>query len=195
MIAPFYKAGAFSEETSLVLAFVLGLGFGWFLERAGFGSAKKLTSQFYGNDMSVFKVMFTAIITAMAGVTLLSAMGVLDRSQIYLVPTFLVPQLVGGLIFGVGFITGGYCPGTCIAGIATGHKDAAMYGLGMLVGVLAFSALFPSIEPLTQVTSMGKLTLADLFGLSYGTLTVLVVLIAVGGFVGATVIERRLAAR
>jgi len=195
MIAPFYKAGAFSEETSLVLAFALGLGFGWFLERAGFGSAKKLTSQFYGNDMSVFKVMFTAIITAMAGVTLLSAMGVLDRSQIYLVPTFLVPQLVGGLIFGVGFITGGYCPGTCIAGIATGHKDAAMYGLGMLVGVLAFSALFPSIEPLTQVTSMGKLTLADLFGLSYGTLTVLVVLIAVGGFVGATVIERRLAAR
>ncbi|MFO1197010.1 MAG: DUF6691 family protein [Burkholderiaceae bacterium] len=195
MIAPFYKAGAFSEETSLVLAFVLGLGFGWFLERAGFGSAKKLTSQFYGNDMSVFKVMFTAIITAMAGVTLLSAMGVLDRSQIYLVPTFLVPQLVGGLIFGVGFITGGYCPGTCIAGIATGHKDAAMYGLGMLVGVLAFSALFPSIEPLTQVTSMGKLTLSDLFGLSYGTLTVLVVLIAVGGFVGATVIERRLAAR
>ena len=129
MIAPFYKAGAFSEETSLVLAFALGLGFGWFLERAGFGSAKKLTSQFYGNDMSVFKVMFTAIITAMAGVTLLSAMGVLDRSQIYLVPTFLVPQLVGGLIFGVGFITGGYCPGTCIAGIATGHKDAAMYGL------------------------------------------------------------------
>ncbi len=195
MIAPFYKAGAFSEETSLVLAFALGLGFGWFLERAGFGSAKKLTSQFYGNDMSVFKVMFTAIITAMAGVTLLSAMGVLDRSQIYLVPTFLVPQLVGGLIFGVGFITGGYCPGTCIAGIATGHKDAAMYGLGMLVGVLAFSALFPSIEPLTQVTSMGKLTLSDLFGLSYGTLTVLVVLIAVGGFVGATVIERRLAAR
>ena len=195
MIAPFYKAGAFSEETSLVLAFALGLGFGWFLERAGFGSAKKLTSQFYGNDMSVFKVMFTAIITAMAGVTLLSAMGVLDRSQIYLVPTFLVPQLVGGLIFGVGFITGGYCPGTCIAGIATGHKDAAMYGLGMLVGVLAFSALFPSIEPLTQVTSMGKLTLSDLFGLSYGTLTVLVVLIAVGGFVGATVVERRLAAR
>lgn len=195
MIAPFYKAGAFSEETSLVLAFALGLGFGWFLERAGFGSAKKLTSQFYGNDMSVFKVMFTAIITAMAGVTLLSAMGVLDRSQIYLVPTFLVPQLVGGLIFGVGFITGGYCPGTCIAGIATGHKDAVMYGLGMLVGVLAFSALFPSIEPLTQVTSMGKLTLSDLFGLSYGTLTVLVVLIAVGGFVGATVIERRLAAR
>ena len=195
MIAPFYKAGAFSEETSLVLAFALGLGFGWFLERAGFGSAKKLTSQFYGNDMSVFKVMFTAIITAMAGVTLLSAMGVLVRSQIYLVPTFLVPQLVGGLIFGVGFITGGYCPGTCIAGIATGHKDAAMYGLGMLVGVLAFSALFPSIEPLTQVTSMGKLTLSDLFGLSYGTLNVLVVLIAVGGFVGATVIERRLAAR
>ena len=195
MIAPLYKAGAFSAETSLIVAFVLGTGFGWFLERAGFGSARKLTAQFYGSDMSVFKVMFTAIVTAMIGVTLLSAMGVLDRSQIYLVPTFVLPQLVGGLIFGVGFIVGGYCPGTCIAAMATGHKDAAMFALGMLGGVFLFSEAFPSIEAATEATPMGQLTLADLLGVSYGTLTVAVVIMAVAGFAGASWVEKRLAQR
>jgi hypothetical protein len=193
MMAPFYKAGAFSAETSLIVAFVLGLGFGWFLERAGFGSAKKLTSQFYGNDMTVFKVMFTAIVTAMVGVWVLSSIGVLDRSQIYLVPTYLVPQLVGGLIFGVGFLVGGYCPGTCVVAMATGHKDAVAFALGMLLGVLAFSELFPSIEGFTEATSLGQVTLSDVFGLSYGALTAVVLVVAIGAFAGATAIERKLA--
>jgi hypothetical protein len=69
MSAPFYKLGAFGDETSLVVAFLVGIGFGFALERAGFGSAKKLVSQFYLDDLAVFKVMFTAIVTAMLGVT------------------------------------------------------------------------------------------------------------------------------
>ena len=118
-------------------------------------------------------------------------MGFLDRSQIFLVPTFVVPQLVGGLIFGVGFIVGGYCPGTCVVGMATGHKDAAMFALGMLGGVLAYSEAEPALAGFMALTSMGKLTLADLWGVSYGTLTVLTAIIAVAGFAGATWIERR----
>ena len=173
----------------------IGFAFGATLEMAGFGDARKLAGQFYFRELTVLKVMFTAIIVAAAGLIAADAAGFMKLADIFIPTTFFWATLVGGGMVGAGMAIGGYCPGTCIAGIATGHKDAAMYGLGMLVGVLAFSALFPSIEPLTQVTSMGKLTLSDLFGLSYGTLTVLVVLIAVGGFVGATVIERRLAAR
>ena len=63
MNAPFFKFGLFGDDMSLVAAFVIGIGFGFFLERAGFGSAKKLTAQFYFTDLAVFKVMFTAIIT------------------------------------------------------------------------------------------------------------------------------------
>ena len=111
-MAPFYKYGFFGDEMSLILAFVLGTGFGFFLERAGFGSARKLAAQFYLYDMSVFKVMFTAIVTAMLGVTYLGWLGWLDLSLVYLVPTHLVPQIVGGLVLGVGFVVGGYCPGT-----------------------------------------------------------------------------------
>ena len=89
MMAPLLKYGVFSADTGLIVAFVLGLGFGFALERAGFGSARKLVSQFYLDDLSVFKVMFTAIVTAMLGVTYLSWIGFLDLSRVYLVPTFL----------------------------------------------------------------------------------------------------------
>ena len=91
MMAPFFKYGMFGDETSLVLAFLIGIGFGFFLERAGFGSARKLVSQFYLNDLAVFKVMFTAIVTAMLGVTYLAWIGWLDLSLVYLVPTYLLP--------------------------------------------------------------------------------------------------------
>ncbi len=122
MMAPLLKYGVFGSETSLVFAFLIGLGFGFALERAGFGSARKLVSQFYLSDLAVFKVMFTAIVTAMLGVTYLAWIGVLNLSLVYLVPTFLLPQVVGGLILGVGFVVGGYCPGTALAATATGPR-------------------------------------------------------------------------
>jgi hypothetical protein len=93
MSAPFYKFGLFGEEASLLVAFVIGIGFGFFLERAGFGSARKLVSQFYLDDLAVFKVMFTAIVTAMLGLTYLGWMGLLDLRLVYLVPTWLWPQI------------------------------------------------------------------------------------------------------
>ena len=128
MIAPFFKFGMFGDEPSLVVAFLIGIGFGFFLERAGFGSARKLVSQFYLNDLAVFKVMFTAIVTAMLGVTYLAWMGWLDLSLVYLVPTYLVPQIVGGLILGVGLrrrrilsghVGGGHGDGHALTGWST----------------------------------------------------------------------------
>ena len=107
MNAPLYQHGLFGESTSLVFALTIGLGFGFALERAGFGSGRKLAAQFYLTDLTVFKVMFSAIVTAMVGLYILSRIGVLDLSLIYHLPTYLVPQLVGGLLFGVGFVVGG----------------------------------------------------------------------------------------
>ena len=81
MMAPFYKLGAFGDEAALLIAFVVGIGFGFFLERAGFGSARKLVAQFYLRDLAVFKVMFSAIVTAMLGLTYLAWTGYLDLSR------------------------------------------------------------------------------------------------------------------
>lgn len=188
--APFYKLGMFGDDASLAAALLLGLGFGFFLERAGFGSARKLTAQFYFTDMSVLKVMFTAIVTAMVGVWALSAIGWLDLSKVYLTPTFLLPQAIGGLVFGVGFIVGGYCPGTCVAGMATGRVDAGVFALGMLAGIAAFSETFDALfAGWAEATPLGALTLPKAFGLPYGALVLAIVLGALGAFVLAERVE------
>jgi hypothetical protein len=190
MMTPLYKYGFFGEEFSLLVAFVLGLGFGFFLERAGFGSARKLAAQFYLYDMSVVKVMFTAIVTAMLGVTYLGWIGWLDLDLVYLVPTFLGPQIVGGLVLGVGFVVGGYCPGTSVAALATGRIDALVYALGIFTGTFAYAEVYPSIKDLVNANPMGQVTLPEVFGLPWGLVVFAVVVIAVVGFWGATKIER-----
>lgn len=195
MSAPFYKLGGFGDETSLVLAFLIGIGFGFFLERAGFGSAKKLVSQFYLDDLAVFKVMFTAIVTAMLGVTYLAWVGTLDLSLVYLVPTFWIAQVVGGLVLGVGFVVGGYCPGTSIAATATGRLDGLVFVLGFAAGTLGFALAFPLAKGLYTAGELGTRTLPQVTGLPYGVLVFAVVLMAVGGFAGATWVEKQMAAR
>lgn len=190
MMTPLYKYGFFGEEFSLLVAFALGLSFGFFLERAGFGSARKLAAQFYLYDMSVFKVMFTAIVTAMLGVTYLGWIGFLDLDLVYLVPTHLGPQIVGGLVLGVGFVVGGYCPGTSVAALATGRIDAMLYALGIFAGTFAYAEVYPAIKGFVNSDPMGQVTLPEVFGLPWGLVVFAVVLIAVVGFWGATKIER-----
>ena len=190
MMTPLFKYGLFGEEFSLLVAFVLGLGFGFFLERAGFGSARKLAAQFYLYDMSVFKVMFTAIVTAMLGVTYLGWIGWLDLGLVYLVPTYLGPQIVGGLVLGVGFVVGGYCPGTSVASLATGRVDAMLYALGIFAGTFVYAEVYPAIKGFVNADAMGQVTLPEVLGLPYGVVVFAVVVIAVVGFWGATWIER-----
>jgi hypothetical protein len=194
MMAPFLKYGMFGEDTSLVLAFLIGIGFGFFLERAGFGSARKLVSQFYLNDLAVFKVMFTAIVTAMLGVTYLGWIGWLDLSLVYLVPTYLLPQVVGGLILGAGFVVGGYCPGTSVAATATGRVDGLLYVLGIFAGMFTFAEIYPWLKGFYLSGSGEALTLPGTFGLPYGVVVFAVVLMAIGGFYGAGLLEKKFAA-
>ena len=192
MSAPFYKYGMFGDEMSLVLAFVLGIGFGFFLERAGFGSARKLAAQFYLYDMSVFKVMFTAIVTALLGVTYLGWIGLLDLSQVYLVPTHLGPQLLGGLVLGIGFVIGGYCPGTSVAALATGRFDALVYALGIFAGTILYAEAYPRTKEFVNADAMGQVTLPEVLNVPWGMLVFAVVLVAVCGFAAATWIEGRM---
>jgi uncharacterized protein len=158
----------FSVVADLAIAVLLGFGFGFCLERAGFGSARKLTAVFYLFDMSVVKVMFTAIVTTMVGLYVLSTAGVLSLSELYIEPTSYVAQILGGIVFGAGFIIGGYCPGTSVAAIATGKKDAMVFALGMLAGVMAYAEFTPGVEAWIKATSSGEVTLPALTGIGMG---------------------------
>lgn len=195
MSAPLFKYGLFGDSLSLVIAFVIGIGFGFFLERAGFGSARKLTAQFYLTDMAVFKVMFTAIITAMLGVFYLGWIGLLDLSLVYITPTYLLPQIAGGLILGIGFAIGGYCPGTACVAVSTAKIDAVAYVAGVIFGIFVFGEAYPLLKGFYSATPMGQITLPQLLQMPYGLIVLFVALMAVGGFAGATWVEKAMAAK
>jgi len=195
MTAPFYKFGFFNDEVSLIVAFVIGIFFGFVLERGGFGSGRMLAAQFYFTDMRVFKVMFTAIVTAMIGLFYLTWIGFLDLQLVYMSNTYLVPQIVGGLILGVGFVVGGYCPGTSGVAIATGRIDAIVYALGGLFGIFVFGEMFPWIEEFFNSTNMGRINIPTLLGIDYGIIVLVVILLAIAGFTAAEWGEKKMASK
>ena len=190
-MAPFYKFGFFGEQTSFVIALLLGISFGFWLERAGFGYSRKLALQFYFEDMTVLKVMFTASVVAMLGLVYLSLFGYVDLSRVYINPTYLTAQLVGGLILGVGFIIGGYCPGTSVVGAVTGKIDGIVFVLGALFGMFVFGEAFPVFEKIFYGGNMGDITLPEYFNLPIGVVAFLVVLLAVGMFLGGEWLEKK----
>lgn len=189
MTAPFYAV--LGPDGARLTALVLGLGFGWFLERGGLGDARKLAAQFYLTDLTVFKVMFSAVVTAMLGLFWLSRLGLLDLGQVYVPETHLVPQAVGGLVFGVGFIMGGLCPGTGCVAASSGRLDGLALMGGMLAGIVVFAEAYPLLAPLDVATDLGRLTFMDVLPLSYGALVFLVVVGALGAFFMAEKIEAR----
>ncbi len=191
MSAPFYELGAFGEGMSLVWALVIGVAFGWFLERGGMGNARKLAAQFYNTDMAVFKILFSAVVTAMLGLFWLGALGIVEVSLVYVPPTWIVPQLLGGLVFGVGFVMGGLCPGTSCVALSSGRKDGLAVLAGMLFGILVFGEAFPVLQRLYDATPAGTLTLPQLAGIPYPVAVLLVAVVAVGMFRVAEWIEGR----
>ncbi len=184
-----------TQANGLFLALVIGVGFGWFLERGGMGNARKLAGQFYFTDLTVFKMMFSAIITAALGLFWLSRLGVVDMSQIYLPPTYILPQLVGGLVFGIGFVMGGLCPGTSCVAMASGRLDGLALVGGMLGGILLFNELFPILEPFYHSTPRGDFTFPALLGIAPGTAVFLLVALGLAAFVAAALFETIRASR
>jgi hypothetical protein len=190
---PLYAYELITDSQGLLVALALGFGFGWFLERAGFGSSCRLCAQFYLYDMTVLKVMFTAIVTAAVGLWVFSAAGVLDLSSVYLTPTSIGAQLVGGLLLGAGFIIGGYCPGTSVTASATGSGDGMVFVLGFAAGLAIYAVVFPGLELWANATSLGGLTLPQVWNLPYGAVVLGLVIMAALAFAGAEWSERKFA--
>lgn len=180
-------------RVSLLIAVLLGIGFGVALERAGLGNARKLVAQFYGRDLTVLKVMFSALLVAMLGVFWLGRWGWLDLDALYVPPTFVLPQLVGGLLFGAGLIVAGLCPGTACVSAASGRIDGVFVLAGLFAGMLATGLLLPRFAHFYTSTAQGAWTLPQWLHLSYGAVVALVVVLALLAFAAAEWLERRMA--
>jgi hypothetical protein len=176
--------------SDFLLPIGVGIAFGVALERAGLGNAKKLTGQFYFTDFTVFKVMFSAIVTAMLGLFWCSRAGWVDLNALAMPETYLRPQLVGGLVFGAGFALAGLCPGTSCVAAASGRGDGVAVVGGMFTGVLASGLAFPLLLGFYDSDARGAWTLPSLLHLSYGSVVLLIATVAILGFIGAEAIER-----
>jgi rhodanese-related sulfurtransferase len=172
----------------LVFLFI-GLGFGAILEMSGFGDSRKLAAQFYFKDLTVLKVMFTAIVVAAVLIFLSSSLGLLNYDRLWVNPTYLYPEIVGGLIMGVGFIVGGFCPGTSLVAAATLKLDGIFFVLGGLFGVWAFGESVGYFEGFFNSSFYGRLTLFDWLGTSAGVVVLGLTLMALAMFYLAEIAE------
>ena len=170
---------------------IIGIGFGFALEQAGFGRSTKLAGQFYFTDFAMFKVMFTAVITAMVLISGASAIGILDFRSVFIPGTYLWPVAIGGFVLGVGFLVGGLCPGTSMVGAATLKLDAMVFLVGVTIGVFVFGETVPYFMDFWTTSNLGRFTLPEWLGIPTGVIVLFIVLFALFLFWGAEQIEKR----
>lgn len=150
-MGPLIPNGIITGDWNFVIAILLGIAFGFILEASGFSSARNLAGVFYGYNFVVLRVFFTAVIVAMVGLLYFDYFGWLDLSKIFILPTFLTPMIVGGVIMGLGFIIGGFCPGTSFTAIAIGKLDGLVLPLASILAYLFLPKLFHCIAISIQV--------------------------------------------
>lgn len=180
-----------SEEINLLIAFLIGIGFGFVLEQAGFSSSRKLAGMFYGYDITVLKVFFTAAITAMLGLLFLNFLGMIDMSIVYVNEYYMSSAIVGGVIMGAGFIIGGFCPGTSVCAVAIGKIDAMYFVGGSLIGILLFGQTYPIWEKFYNAQYLGTPKLSDNLGMKDGVLGLIVIAAATVMFWVGEMAEKR----
>jgi len=174
-----------NPELNLLIASIIGFGFGFLLEASGFTNTRKLAGVFYGYDATVIKVFFTAGLTALLGLFFLHYMGWIDITLTFFPKTFWIPTLVGGAIMGLGFIVGGFCPGTSLSAAATGKIDAIVFIGGVMIGIFGFIFSYEAVwETLRKSGNMGRVNIAEWIGMKEGLFIFLFVVVAIITFIG-----------
>ena len=141
-----FTAVSAENPWTYVIFGLIGFAFGFTLEMSGFGDSRKLAAQFYFTELTVLKVMFTAIVTAMVLLFGAVSLGFLNFNLVWVNPTYLASGILGGLIMGVGFIVGGFCPTTSLASASTGKIDGMMFILGGFVGAFLFCETYHLLD-------------------------------------------------
>ncbi|MDP2067731.1 MAG: YeeE/YedE thiosulfate transporter family protein [Lutibacter sp.] len=190
-MGPLIPNGVIPYEWDNIIAILIGIAFGFVLEASGFSSSRKLAGVFYGYDFAVLKVFFTAALVAVIGVYYMDYLGFLDINQLYVHPTYLWGAIIGGIIMGVGFVAGGFCPGTSLCAVAIGKIDAIVYVGGIMVGIFIFSELYPLFQPIYEGYFYGNVTLEDSLGINPYWFVFIFSIIAIVAFVISDMVQKR----
>jgi rhodanese-related sulfurtransferase len=179
------------NDLNFIVALFIGIAFGAILEQAGFSTSKKLVGLFYGYDFTVLRVFFTAGVVAMIGVMALEHFGLLDINLVYVNPTFIWSAVIGGLIMGLGFVVGGFCPGTSVCAAAIGKIDAMIFIAGAFLGVLGFAEGYPLLEGLYKAGNWGSPRMFETLGMPQHIFAFLLASVALFAFWMVSIIENR----
>lgn len=180
-----------SPEWNLMIAFIIGISFGFILEQAGFSSSRKLVGVFYGYDFVVLRVFFTAALTAAIGLTFFNYFGWIDLTKVFINPTFVSSAIIGGLIMGLGFVIGGFCPGTSVCAAAIGKIDAMVFIGGIIIGIFIFGVSFPLFENLYNANDLGRILVHDSLGMSRALFILILAVVAFAAFIITAKIEKK----
>ena len=191
LILPLYKNGFLTPEANYFFAVVMGFAFGFVLERTGFTRSLHIAETFYFKNLAVPKIMGVTVITATTWFIIFAWMGWIDLSALYTPATYVWPYFIGGLIFGLGMVMSGYCPGTAVAGLGSGKSDALVFLVGLFLGAFIYFLLYPLISGLVNSSNYGVLRLHDLFGGNEYTSYILTVILE-SGIIGFLVILQKL---
>ncbi|OGQ13317.1 MAG: YeeE/YedE family protein [Deltaproteobacteria bacterium RBG_19FT_COMBO_46_12] len=150
------------KDVQLVIGLLIGILFGFFLQKGGVTRYDVIIGQLLLRDFTVVKVMLTAVVVGKIGVHLLKSLG---RAELHPKPGSLGSTVIGGLLFGIGFGILGYCPGTMVGAVGQGSLDALFGGIvGLLIGVGLFSEIYPALEKkILFKGDFGDLTFPRLF--------------------------------
>jgi len=192
MIETFFGLGQLGSSKALFMSLVIGILFGNILERAGLGSSRRLSGVFYFKNMAVIKIMFTAMITAIIGIALSLRFGLVSEQALYLNPTFYKAQILGGLLFGIGFVTGGWCPGTAAVGAASGKWDAFIFLGGAVGGSIFFNETYAWVKGLYDAGNQHTLFVYQSIGMSKDGFVLLFVLMGILIFWCMELIEKKM---
>ncbi len=190
-MGPLIPNGIIPAGWDFVIAILLGIVFGFLLEASGFSSSRNLAGVFYGYNFVVLRVFFTAVIVAMTGLLYFDYLGWIDLSKIFILPTFLGPMIFGGIIMGIGFVMGGFCPGTSFTAIAIGKLDGLFFTIGLFIGIYIFSLAFPLFEKFYTSGNLGNVTLTDVAGIPASWFAAAFTVIALAAFWGTMFIEKK----
>ena len=190
-MGPLIPNGIIPIEWDSIIAIFIGIAFGFVLEASGFSSSRKLAGVFYGYDFAVLKVFFTAAAVSVIGIYYMDYLGYLDISQLYVHPTYLWGAIIGGVIMGVGFVAGGFCPGTSLCAVAIGKLDAWVYVGGIMIGVFVFSELYPLFQPIYEGYNYGNITLMDSFGWNPYWIIFIFSIIAIIAFAVSDIVRKK----
>lgn len=150
--------------TAVIIGAIMGIVFGFALEKARVFEPGMIVGQMQLHNFIMLKVFLTAVATGAVVLAVLNGFGL---TALHPKPTIYGADILGGLLLGAGIALAGACPGTVLAQVGVGYRDALFTLFGGVAGAVVFSYLEPSLKTTLLSGGKGKITFADVTGLPY----------------------------